>query len=293
MVTSNWSTFRLLLSSVPVGISGGFRVFIAFLLTGIAPFARPCIASTLVIYAVYTLDRTIPCAEDRINQQGSWNADRRVGILVCMAAYSVGALLFLWDGLYLVPLLPLISGYLYTRGISIGGCSLKLKKGAGIKNLVIGLTWGASIALVIGHWSGNAVAPCCILLFFGVKLFINSALFDMKDMEGDLSAGICTIPACLGVRRSRYLLASLSLLLHLSMALLILKGYICPESVILGYSGLIGVLFISLYRVEWETQTAGIKRYLRQLFIDGESSLSLALRLLIGILPAAIVPGST
>ncbi|MDH7593207.1 MAG: UbiA family prenyltransferase [Methanomicrobiales archaeon] len=264
----------------------------AFLLSGIAPSANPCIASALVIYAVYTLDRTIPCAEDRVNQLGCWNADRRAGVVVCATAYAAGALLFAWDGLLLVPLLPLITGYLYTRGVSIAGRSLKLKRGAGVKNLVIGLTWGASIALVIAHWASNAIVPCCILLFFGVKLFINSTLFDMKDMEGDLSAGIRTIPACLGVRRSRLLLAFLSLILHLAMALLIFQGYIRPESIIIGYSGLIGVLFISLYSVEWEHQTEGVKRYLRQLFIDGESTLSLFLRFFTGMLQVAIFPGS-
>lgn len=292
MLKTGGSTLRLLFASAAVGISGGFRVFIAFLLAGIAPTAGPCIASALVIYAVYTLDRTIPCAEDRINQGGCSNADRRAGLIACLITYLAGAILFFRDGLFLVPLLPLLSGYMYTKGIIIAGRPLRLKGGLGAKNLVIGLTWGTSIALVVARWCDGFAVPGCILLFFGVKLFVNSTLYDLKDMEGDISAGIRTIPVCLGIEGSRRLLTSVSLLLHLAMALFICEGFIRPESIILGYSGLVGVGFIILYQVEWERQAGGMKRYLRQLLIDGESGLSLALRVFTGVLQGTIVPCS-
>jgi 4-hydroxybenzoate polyprenyltransferase len=203
-------TLRLLSSSVPVGLSGGLRLCIAFLLAGITPLPLPCLAAGLVIYATYTLDRALPCAEDAINQRSLASANRRIAILWCGLTYLLGLVLFLWDGILLAPLVPLVIGYLYTHGVSLRGHSLKLKGGAGAKNAVIGLTWGGSIALVIAHFTAEPLVVIPIFLFYGMKLFINSSIFDMKDLEGDLAAGIRTLPACLGEARTRHLLVSLS-----------------------------------------------------------------------------------
>ncbi|MDD1678233.1 MAG: prenyltransferase, partial [Methanomicrobiales archaeon] len=150
-------TLRLLTASAPVGISGSLRVYIAFLLAGIAPYLIPCIASGLIIYATYTLDRASPCAEDEVNQGYLAFANRRIGVAWCILAYLLGAALLFREGIFLVPILPLVIGYLYTKGIRVGLHTFKLKGGAGMKNAVIGLTWGGSIALVVAHWTTSPV----------------------------------------------------------------------------------------------------------------------------------------
>jgi 4-hydroxybenzoate polyprenyltransferase len=283
-------TLRLLSASAPIGLSGALRVCVAFLLVGITPLPLPCLAAGLVIYATYTLDRTIPCAEDIINQRFTVSANRRITMAWCGLTYIMGLCLFLWNGILLAPLVPLVIGYLYTRGVSVGNHSLKLKRGAGTKNAVIGLTWGGCIALVIAHFTSNPLAVLPIFLFYGVKLFINSSLFDMKDLEGDLAAGIRTLPACLGEARTKHLLIVLSLLLHGLMGVCILAGYLCPEMVILAYSLLIWAPFIVCYSPAWEL-TNGIKRRLRGIVIDGESAFALGLRCAMALVPAVIVPG--
>jgi 4-hydroxybenzoate polyprenyltransferase len=284
-------TFRLLTASAPVGFSGALRVYIAFLLAGIAPYLLPCLASGLIIYATYTLDRAIPCAEDEVNQGYLASANRRLGVAWCVLAYLLGAALLFREGIFLVPLLPLVIGYLYTKGLTVGSHTFKLKGGAGMKNAVIGLTWGGSIALVVAHWTVSPVIVIPIFLFYGLKLFINSTLFDIKDLQGDLAAGIRTIPAYLGERGAKYLLTALSLCLHGAMAFLILKGLLRPEVIILGYSCLIGVVFISFYSTEWERRPSGVQRHFRQIAIQGESGIALALRFLTGVAPAVLLPG--
>ncbi len=278
-------------ASAPVGLSGALRVYIAFLLAGVSPYLIPCIASGLIIYATYTLDRAIPCPEDEVNQGYLASANRRVGMAWCILAYLLGAALLFREGIFLVPLLPLVIGYLYTKGICIGSHSIKLKGGAGMKNAVIGLTWGGSIALVVAHWTPSLVVVIPIFLFYGLKLFINSTLFDIKDLQGDLAAGIRTIPAYVGERGAKYLLTTLSLILHGAMAWLILTGNLRPEVVIVGYSCLIGVVFISLYSTEWERRPSGIQRHFRQIAIQGESGIALILRFLTGAVPVALLPG--
>jgi 4-hydroxybenzoate polyprenyltransferase len=284
-------TFRLLTASAPVGFSGCLRVYIAFLLAGVAPYLIPCIASGLIIYATYTLDRAIPCAEDEVNQGYLARANRRIGVVWCILAYLVGAALLFREGIFLVPVLPLVIGYLYTKGISVRSQTFKLKGGAGMKNAVIGLTWGGSIALVVAHWTTNLIIVIPIFLFYGFKLFINSTLFDIKDLQGDLAAGIRTIPAHLGERGAKYLLTVLSLLMHGAMAYLILAGLLRPEVVIIGYSCLIGVVFIGLYSTEWERRPTGIQKHFRQIAIQGESATALILRFLTGAAPAVLLPG--
>jgi UbiA prenyltransferase family. len=284
-------TLRLLTASAPVGFSGALRVYIAFLLAGVVPYLIPCIASGLIIYATYTLDRAIPCAEDEVNQGYLVRANRRVGVAWCILAYLIGAALLFREGIFLVPILPLVIGYLYTKGFQVGSCTFKLKGGAGIKNAVIGLTWGGSIALVVAHWTTSLIIVIPIFLFYGLKLFINSALFDIKDLQGDLAAGIRTIPAYLGEQGAKHLLTGLSLLLHGAMAYLILTGFLRPEVVILGYSCLIGVVFISFYSTEWEKRSSGIRRHFRQIAIQGESIIALLLRFLTGAAPAVLLPG--
>jgi 4-hydroxybenzoate polyprenyltransferase len=283
-------TLRLLSSSVPVGFSGALRVCIAFLLAGISPYPLPCAAAGLVIYATYTLDRAIPCAEDEINQRTTASANRRTVLAWCGLTYLLGLLLFLWDGILLAPLVPLVIGYLYTRGISFGSHTLKLKGGAGAKNMVIGLTWGGCIALVIAHFTLDPLVVIPIFLFYGIKLFINSSIFDMKDLEGDLAAGIRTLPACLGEARTKHLLGTLSLVLHGLMAAFILAGPLRPELAILSYSVLIWAPFILCYSSGWELAD-GIKSRLRGIVIDGESALALGIRCAMGLVPAVIVPG--
>lgn len=47
-------------------------------------------------------------------------------------------------------------------------------------------------------------------IFFYLKLFINTVLFDVRDIEGDRASGVRTIPAFLGRNKTRLLLLMLN-----------------------------------------------------------------------------------
>ena len=206
MKTQGFPTIHLLNSSTVVAISGILRLHIAFLFAGIPPVPELYLAYGLIVYATYTLDRALGCEEDAINRSELCGANRQIGITACIGAFCIGFIFLARENIFLAPIFPFVTGYVYSKGISVARFSLKLKGGAGRKNAVIGLTWGGSIALIVSHYTHDPFTIAAIFLFFGSKLFINSTLFDFKDVDGDLLAGIRTLPIYLGEQMTKRLL---------------------------------------------------------------------------------------
>lgn len=268
----NSPTLRLLNSSTIVAISGGLRVHIAFLLAGIEPNIMIYFGIGLIIYAVYTFDRSLGSKEDAINKCEFIEARRRTAIIACIIAFLAGALILAGENIYFASFFPFIVGYIYSKGIRIGKFKLKLKGGMGGKNIVIGLTWGGTMASAVSKWTENTT-EISIFLFFAVKLFIYSTLNDFKDVKGDSAAGIKTLPVCLGKDRVRKMLMILCLLLHIGMVVSLFMGFIKPELVILGYSFIVGITCTYFYISAFETKELRTRKYL-----DSESAIALVIR---------------
>jgi len=265
----NEATFRLLNSASLVGFSGGLRFYLAFLLAGIAPSLLLVIAASLIIYATYTLDRSLDNKEDEVNHKEFAGASKTAGLAASGIAILAGISLFFSRELFSPPVFPFIVGILYSRGIPVGTRCIKLKAGFGIKNLVIGITWGGMIGLVILS-TGEAVAALVIGIYFGMKLFINSTIFDLKDVEGDLAAGIRTLPVVLGERRLKYLLFSICIIQHMIIALAVMSGILVHATIFLAYSFIISGIVILYYSPAFEADASWLRRKLRILTINGE-----------------------
>jgi 4-hydroxybenzoate polyprenyltransferase len=271
-------TRKLLSSSVLVAISGSLRLIIAFLFAGITPEIPICIAGGMIIYATYTLDRSLDCREDAINRSELQGADIRIGLCACAFTFLIAAYLFAVEKILFAAIYPFIVGFLYTRGLKFGRVRIKLKGGAGGKNIIIGLTWGGTIALILMKWTTDAGTLLTIFVFYLVKLLMNSAIFDLKDIKGDLAAGIQTLPVLLGEGRTRMLLLVLCLTLHLFMILSISQEWIRPEFTICGYSFFTGILCILLFSRMGQKQADPFTGRMREILIDCESSIALILR---------------
>ncbi len=283
------STGRVLSSSVIVAVSGSLRLYIAFLFAGIQPGVPVCLAGGLIIYSTYTLDRAMGSREDAINRSEVAAINKPVVIAVCILSFLTGALLFAGENIYFASIYPFIIGYLYSEGITLGKHHLKLKGSAGVKNIVVGLTWGGTIAIVVSRWTGNILTVFSVFLFYGIKLFMNSVLYDIKDVEGDRAAGIYTLPICVGEKRMKKILLILCVILHLTMFLCLMLGAIMPETIILIYSFLVGITFISVYSPAVDAEKSVFKKYFREIMIDGESAVALSLRSIIHFLSSASV----
>ncbi|MCX6688122.1 MAG: UbiA family prenyltransferase [Methanoregula sp.] len=271
-------TMRLLNSSTVVAISGGLRLHIAFLLAGLAIRIPVYCACVLIIYSTYTLDRALDCKEDAINKTELCGADKKTGIIACIVSFLLGTFVLALDGIYFAPFFPFIVGYFYTHGVRIGSYTFKLKASAGVKNIIIGITWGGTIALIVSQWCSNVVTVGIIFLFFAMKIFVTSCVNDFKDVKGDMAAGIMTLPACLGENLTKKVLILILLGMHCIMVYSLLVGIIRNEWIILMCGLIITIAFLMVYSSSFENSPRFICRKLRELVISWESVLSLTLR---------------
>ncbi|WP_340820096.1 UbiA family prenyltransferase [Methanolobus sp. WCC4] len=273
-------TLHLLKSSVLVSFSGALRIHIAFLLMQINSAFLNCLAGGLVIYAVYTLDRAMDAEEDIENRPELRGASNKAALIISLICFIIGAAILSTDGLILIAFLPLITGYLYTKGIRIGKMNLRLKGGLGMKNIVVGITWGAFIAVIAGIHATSILAPLLVFIYFGMKLFINSTIYDFKDIKGDTMAGIKTLPVVLGEIKAKRMLLALHIITHMVLLTSILTGAIAFEPVVLIYSFIIGMLYIRNFAEQVEVETKN--RLTKRLFmIDGESTSIVGLRTIV------------
>jgi len=273
-------TLKLLNSASLVGFSGGLRLYLAFLLANIAPDLLLVVAASFIIYATYTLDRSLDNKEDEINHQEFTGASKKTGLAVSGIAILIGIIIFFSKFQFSPPLFPFVVGILYSRGLSFGKKEIKLKGGSGIKNIVIGITWGGTIGLVIAS-TGYVFAATALCLYFGLKLFINSTIYDLKDVKGDLAAGIKTLPVVLGEQKLKYLLFSLCIIQHGVLLLAMGAGIIAHREIFFLYSIFVTGTVILCYTPAFESGSSWFQRKFRVFMIDGESMLLVILSILL------------
>lgn len=277
------ATINLLNASTLVAISGAFRLFIAVLFLGAEPRFLAYIAGGLVIYTIYTLDRALECKEDAVNRSELTGSRKDIAFFVSISAFIIGTCILFKEELYVLPFLPLAVGYLYSKGIKIGRLNLKLKGGLGVKNLVVALTWGAFITWIAGKSVDNIIPLIFVFSFFSSKVFINSIIYDFKDVKGDSLAGIRTLPVQLGEKKTVVFLLILHIIIHLGMLVAIITGFIAFEPIILLYSFIAGIICINYYSIATETESKA-RKLIREFLVDGESTTEVSLRLLINSL---------
>lgn len=265
----NSATFKLLQSSIGISISGTFRIYLASLLLGSSVSISLCLAGGLIIYSVYTLDRALGCKEDLVNRSELNDSCKDIGIIVSVVTFMIGSFIFSRYNILWLAFFPFITGYLYSKGLRLHGFNLRLKAGLGVKNLVVGLTWGVCTACVAGH--SSALLPLLIVfLLYGVKTAINSVIDDFKDVNGDSLAGLKTLPACLGELGTRNVLLLLHVVSHLIVLAALLCGIIAFEPLIIVGSFLCGLVCIFRYCNEDKYK---LRKFEMSIFKDLESVL--------------------
>lgn len=278
----NNSTIKLLSSSILVSISGALRVYVASLLLSTHPGILTCLAGGLIIYSVYTLDRTLDSEEDKINHAELESSNRKIGFIASGISFLIGSYIFAGKGLLALAFLPFITGLLYSKGIKIGKFALKLKGGLGIKNLITGITWGLSVVGVAGLACKSLLSLVIMFLYFGTKLFVNSTIYDFGDIKGDIQAGIKTLPVCCGELLTKKILFGLHIISHALLYIAITIGIIAFKPLIILYSFLSGLLCIRNY-TKTGIKESNLKHVERTVLVDWESTIITGITLIQGI----------
>lgn len=240
------ATINLLTASLVVAISGGLRVYVAFLLSGKNVNISIPLVMILIVYSTYTLDRTINCAEDEINRTEESNANKFFPYFLLCMCLLCAILILIQNRIFpLIALFPIIMGFMYTKGFKIGNFSIKLKKGRGIKNFFVAFTWALTIIFLI--YPADNLSLFLIFILFFIKSFINTVIFDFKDIKGDSRAGLKTIPVYFGELKAKLLLHLIQSSFHIVLIVLAIFGLIKFELFILFYSWIGGIIYILLY----------------------------------------------
>ena len=247
----------LMVSSLATGISGFFMTFMGYILLGISPNISICFAVFLASFSVYSLNKLTDMDEDAINmpERLSFLKGRRMLVLYySLAAYILSAVIILLENPLIFPviLVPLVANAIYSSKIIPG--LPRLKDIPVMKNVTVATSWALVTTLppamcvidIPGVLISGAVPTvqtyaidmvAFVLYFMLVKDFINTVLYDIRDVEGDKETGVRTMPVLLGTRKTTiillvmnstllFLLTFVEADIRLLMAALILYGYV-------------------------------------------------------------------
>ncbi len=236
----------LIISILVVTLSGALKLQFAYGFLGDHVPLTEFAAAALIAYAAYAFDRGVENKEDE--KRGS---RFKKALLVTAVIATIGAF-----ALYPNPalLVPFLVAYLYTKGI--GG--YRLKGSRGIKNCIVALTWSLGILIFLGTISMPVMLVC---LFFFCKSFVNTVIYDVRDVDKDKVAGILTIPTVLSRTQVTALLLGLSLVAHLAVIGAYFSGFIAGIDVLL-ISSVHSTFYIIAYCNRFEM--------FRNALVDGE-----------------------
>ena len=236
-------------SSLLVSLISTLLLWDACLLLHVALPLATYVAAFCLTVAVYNLDRLDGPPEDHLNapQQRQLYAGKTtqwvllvgVALMTCFGLLLVTAVRLI--GVFLVPLL---TSLLYGKGVVVP----RLKNVLGVKNLVLVATWTLmATAIPVLSTPLDPVPVLMVAVFVFLKIFINSLLFDVRDIWGDRAAGVRTLPVALGRTATFRLLVLLNGALVPWLVLCRLRNYFLPYLWPLTFSVVYGLGYILFF----------------------------------------------
>ena len=255
------------LSSILIGAVMVAILYFSFLLQGIISSALLLLATFFLAISVYSLNKVTDLEEDLVNlpdRARFVKRNRDYLLFASLESINIAVILvfFTNPSAILIILFPFYVGVLY----SIGVRRLRLKNVLLLKNIMAAGT--CTIAAVLLPVAVHAAIPFIVLMvayFIFLKLFINSVLFDVRDIEGDMKAGVRTIPVSLGRKKTRNLLLILNSTLIVWVGFSLSQGLFYPYHFVL----ILSVLYGYWYILRFTRASAKMSR-LFDLFVDGE-----------------------
>lgn len=211
----------LVYSSVYLSLASCAMMYIAGVLQAVPVSPVLYAIGFCITFAIYNLNRKSDDAEDQINHATRYSFTKRYEqplLILSVAAY--GAALFLawgygWTAV-VITAFPLLAGLLYSFPVLPGPSRYRRLKDVPLgKNLTISSAWAVPHALLPSVLADGVFSEMVVatFLFFSTLVFINTVLFDMRDVGGDAAAGIRTVPVILGIASTTRMLVATGLVL--------------------------------------------------------------------------------
>ena len=215
----------LISTSLFLAITGSLKVLFASMLINIFAI-NITILTFLSTLSVYGLNKLTDLKEDTINLPERANIIIKFKPILKISvvlAFILTLILGFLTNVITLPILffPLFLGILYSMKISKN--LPRLKDITGVKNITIALSWAVVSTFLPLIYLSKVDVILTILIFylFFIKSFINSVLFDVRDIEGDKKNGVRTIPVFLGRHETKNIL----LLLNSTLILWLIFSY--------------------------------------------------------------------
>lgn len=209
---------------------------------------------------IYNINRYTDKEEDKINVPERTEFAKKYGpyiigasiILYCIALYFAFSrnLTTLF-----VTLFPVLIGYFYSIK--------RLKRIFFLKNILVGLSWGITPLLVGFYYNIFSAEFFILATFFAITFFINTVIFDVKDIIGDLNMKINTIPIRMGLEKTKVICYASNFIALLLLSLSVLFGILPPRSLVL----IPFLIYIFLYVKKVDTVKDG---FFYGVLVDGE-----------------------
>lgn len=239
-------------SSIFIALNGCLKTFFSFSLYG-TPISYPILLATfLVIYSVYGINKITDTEEDQLNapeRSDLIKTHEKLFKYTTVSAYSLAVIIGLFHGwqVLLVLLFPLLAGLVYS--IQINPRIPRLKDIFAIKSLIVALSWTVgNTFLPIIDYNVNLLVLLLIFYLFFIKSFINTVLFDLMDVEGDEKTGTMTIPVVIGTSNTVKLLlvlnSTLIILIHASLVYRLFQILLIPLIFCITY-GYVYIMYFS------------------------------------------------
>ena len=189
---------------LPVAVTAVMFSIISYLLfnplsTNILPL---CISIFLLTIFGYSINSVTDTEEDKTNNKLNATFSGGKGIIVSFLACIAGFVFVLMLGTT-----PTIF-YLTTAILYLVYSFLRVKKLYLVKNAFIGFAY-INIFLIGSTIQGITLSAVLVGMIFAFFVMIRSIIRDLNDIKGDKKAGLKTLPAVFGYRKTKHIISSL------------------------------------------------------------------------------------
>ncbi len=191
---------------------------VATLLAGRPPDLVHPFMAALYIWAMHVLNQFLDRGASTYNEpdQAHFYKAHRTRLIITGAGAVAVSLMLAWTlGVAVMIAMAGVSALGIVYGIPVVPVRRKnrwqaarIKEIPGSKTMAESLAWGFVIALIPLLENGGIALPGTIVSFFFVlsMVYVRSALFDIFEVQGDMIAGIETLPVTMGEKRTLQLL---------------------------------------------------------------------------------------